>query len=74
MLSTLPLSVQADSPSPILPVSEIDQAIEFLKLYILSADQQIAIEHAIGQVAKQKNCSRNQAALWLHKKAFPDSD
>lgn len=72
MLSTLSQSVSVDPLSPSLPASTVDQAIGFLRLYNLSADQQFTIEAAIGQVAKQRNCSRNQAALWLHRRAFPE--
>lgn len=72
MLPTLSQSVSVDSRSLSLPASAIDQAIQFLRLYNLSADQQLTIEHAIGQVAQQRNCSRKQAAWWLHKKAFPE--
>ncbi|NEQ29140.1 MAG: hypothetical protein F6K28_61420 [Microcoleus sp. SIO2G3] len=73
MLSTLSHSVSVDSLSPSLPASTVDQAIGFLRLYHLSADQQLTIEAAIGQVATQRNCSRKQAALWLHKRAFPEA-
>lgn len=72
MLSTLSHSVSGDSLPPSLPASTVDQAIGFLRLYNLSADQQLTIEAAIGQVAEQQNWSRKQAALWLHKKAFPE--
>lgn len=72
MLSTLSQSVSVDSLPPSLPVSTVDQAIGFLRLYNLSADQQFTIEAAIGLVAQQRNCSRNQAALWLHRRAFPE--
>lgn len=72
MLSTLSPAVQFDSLSPNPTVSAIDQAIQFLRLYNLSADQQLTIEHAIGQVAQQRNCSRKQAAWWLHKQAFSE--
>lgn len=70
MLSTLCQSVPTDSLSPSLPASTVDQAMGFLQLYTLSADQQRTIEAAIGLIAHQRNCSRNQAALWLHRRAF----
>jgi hypothetical protein len=73
MISTLTLSVPSDPLSP-LPVSTIDQAIQLLKLSSLSADQQIAIEHAITLLAQQKNWNRTQSALWLHNKACSLSD
>ena len=72
MLSTLFQSVPVDSRSLSLPASTIDQAIGFFQLYNLSADQQLTIEAAIGLVAQQRNCSRKQAAWWLHRRAFPD--
>jgi len=71
MVSTLAKPVQSVLLTLSLPTSAIEQAIQFLKLSNLSADQQITIETAIGHIAKHRNCSRQQAAWWLHRRAFP---
>lgn len=72
MLSTL-AQFKPATPVPVsLTTSAIEQAVQFLKLYNLSAVQQMTIEAAIGEVALQHNCSRQQAAWWLNKQAFPE--
>ncbi|MBD2465586.1 hypothetical protein H6G89_31835 [Oscillatoria sp. FACHB-1407] len=71
MVSTLVRPVQSALTAPSLSASAIE-AIQFLSLSNLSADQQIIVETAIGQVALQRNCSRLTAAYWLNSKAFPE--
>ncbi|MBD2465620.1 hypothetical protein H6G89_32015 [Oscillatoria sp. FACHB-1407] len=72
MLSTLTKFKHSVSVPVSLPTSAIEQAIQFLKLYNLSDDQQLTIKAAIDEVALQRNCFRQQAAWWLNKKAFPE--
>lgn len=52
----------------------VDRAAELLKLTHLSMNDQLTIEHAIGLIALNKNCTRPRAAQLLNKKAFPHND
>ena len=51
----------------------VDLAVELLKVTHLSMSDQLTIEHAIGLIALQKNCTRPRAAQILNMKAFPDN-
>ena len=51
----------------------VDHAVELLKLTHLSMNDQLVIEHAIGLIALQKNCTRPRAAQLLNKLAFPNN-
>jgi hypothetical protein len=53
MLSTLTKFKHSISVPVSLPTSAIEQALQFLKLYNFSADQQLTIEAAISEVALQ---------------------
>jgi hypothetical protein len=48
----------------------ISRATALLRLVRLSAQDQLTIEHAIGLIAIDRNCSRDRAAQVLHRQAF----
>ena len=52
---------------------QVSTVVDLLKKYNLTADEQIAIEAAIGLVAAQHRWSRRRAAWFLHCKAFPNA-
>jgi len=54
-------------------VAIVDHAVELLKVVDLSMIDQLTIEHAIGLIALNKNCTRPRAAQLLNMKAFPDN-
>ncbi|BAS60467.1 MULTISPECIES: hypothetical protein [Leptolyngbya] len=51
----------------------VDHAAELLKLVNLSMNDQLTIEHAIGLIAINRNCTRPRAAQILNKIAFPQN-
>lgn len=49
----------------------VNHAVELLKFTHLSVNDQLTIEHAIGLIAIDRNCTRPRAAQLLNKRAFP---
>lgn len=52
--------------------AQISTVTYLLCKYNLTADEQITIENTIGLVATQHNWTRQKAAWYLHRKAFPE--
>lgn len=51
----------------------VDHAADLLKVTCLSMNDQLNIEHAIGLIAINRNCTRPRAAQLLNKIAFPQN-
>ncbi|MBM0744747.1 hypothetical protein JOY44_27000 (plasmid) [Phormidium sp. CLA17] len=52
--------------------TQIATVTDFLRQSSLTADEQYAIDHAIGLVALERRWTRQRAALWINKLAFPE--
>jgi hypothetical protein len=49
----------------------VERAIGLMRCPVQSAQDQLTLEHAIGLVTVERNCTRDRAAQILHRWAFP---